>query len=72
MGYPRKSQTVTATPAKPGELSILFRYFVIQWSTARDLTKQEVEELSSIWNKFVGAHNSAMQQRPALASEGNR
>ena len=23
MGYPRKSQTVTATPAKPGELSIL-------------------------------------------------
>jgi Protein of unknown function (DUF1348) len=23
VGYPRKSQTVTATPAKPGELSIL-------------------------------------------------
>ena len=23
MAYPRKSQTVTATPAKPGELSIL-------------------------------------------------
>ena len=23
MGYPRKSQTVTATPAKPGELSIV-------------------------------------------------
>ncbi len=29
MGYPRKSQTVTATPAKPGELSILLE--IIAW-----------------------------------------
>ena len=27
MGYPRKSQTVTATPAKPGELSIWLELF---------------------------------------------
>ena len=30
MGYPRKSQTVTATPAKPGELSILLELLALE------------------------------------------